>query len=96
MIKEANGGNQMYALLRGDEDGRVFRPLSDENDGMVSELLENPEDFGVNKFMTEEDLKEGWEKWDPQYWGEGNAMLIEFKVCRVVDKETVVKREIAP
>ena len=96
MIKEANGGNQMYALLSGDEDGRVFRPLSDEGDRTVSELLENPEDFGVDTFMTEEDLPEGWEKWDPQYWSEGNAMLIEFKICRVVNKETVVKREIAP
>lgn len=60
-----------YLLIRPSEDGEPCQFL-DEN--KLDELLNNPKDFGVNKFLDHIPDK------DPMYWSGKDGLLLEVKI----------------
>lgn len=62
-----------YALIDASDDGTRFRILTDAE---LGELLNNPTDWGVERFVTPATR----ENEDPNYWPDGDAMLVKFDV----------------
>lgn len=72
-----------YLLLIPDEDGNPIRLLGDEEIKDISQLKE---EFGIKEFLDD------WpETIDPNYWGDGVAMLLKVKVLKVKPKKVVEK-----
>ena len=62
----------MYALIKADEDGNPLYIVDD-----INEVLDSPEDYGIERFLDE------WpEEKDPQYWTEGNALLVKIEILK--------------
>ena len=72
----------MYILVTPGEDG-AFSFIRDKD---VEEMLEDPTEYGVKKFLEEIPEK------DPQEWGEGNAILLKYEIVKV--KPTDIKYKI--
>lgn len=69
-----------YLLIQSDEDGNPIRWLAAEELQDVGQLME---DYGVQEWVS--DMS------DPNYWGEGKAMLIKYEIAnpkpvKVIDK----------
>lgn len=76
-----------YILLQPDEDGN---PVTWVETPELEDIKHFMEDYGITEFIT--DFPDG-EK-DPNYWGEGQAMLLSVNVKRVVPVEVATKFEI--
>ncbi len=77
-----------YLLLIPDEDGNPLRWLDSEE---VKNIEQLKEDYGIERFLTQEDLNK---EDDPNSWEEGDAMLLEIKIKKVVPVEVVTKYEV--
>lgn len=62
---------KIYVMFMTNEDGNFFT-FFDEDE--LQDLLDNPEEHGINKFLDEMP-KEG----NMYYWPEGHAVLFEIK-----------------
>ena len=75
-----------YILIQPDEDGNPITWLQ-------SEELENIHDFmidyGIKKFLDHLPAEQ-----DPQYWEDGEAMLLEVEIKQIVPVKVVEKYEI--
>ena len=58
-----------YLLIRGSEDGEPCDFMDD-----ISDLLNKPEDYGVERFLDYIPLK------DPNYWIDGEALLLKVEI----------------
>ncbi len=59
-----------WLLIRPDEDGNPCRWLDDNS---VRELLANPRDHGVDRFLAEPPER------DVNYWPDGSALLLKVQ-----------------
>jgi hypothetical protein len=69
-----------YILIQPDEDGNPITWLSDEETRDITKLME---DYEIQEWVS--DMS------DPNYWGDGKAMLLKVKVAnpkpvKVIDK----------
>lgn len=64
----------MWILLQPDEDGNPVRVLDDDE---LQELLDNPEEHGIQRFLDGEFLDINT---DANYWHEGDAILLKAEV----------------
>jgi hypothetical protein len=68
-------------VVKGDEDGN---PLSWLQPGAMDDIAQLMEDYGIKRFM--DDVPD---KSDPNYWNDGEALLLEVRILRVRPKEVV-------
>lgn len=67
---------KQYAIIKSDEDGNCFQLVDD-----IEDFLKDPRgNNGVERFLGIETLKSS-----PNYWDEGDAVLVAFEV--VIPKE---------
>jgi len=66
----------MFLLIMGNEDGNPISKLSEEE---LRDLLRNPDEWGINSFITELP-PEGWET---DYWPDGVAMVLRASPLNV-------------
>lgn len=76
----------MYLLIQPDEDGNPLRWITQEQVQDIKQLME---DYGISNWLYDDPIT------DPNYWGEGNAMLLSVNVLKIIPVETVTKYEIA-
>jgi hypothetical protein len=57
-----------WAIMRSDEDGRHFRPLTEAS---LHAMLANPDEYGIKRFETLDQLDA-----DPAYWPREVAVLL--------------------
>ena len=74
---KGEGEMKEYLLIQPSEDGEPCCFLDD-----VQELLNNPEDYGVEKFLSSIPDE------DPNYWEEGCALLLKIKILKPKLKAT--------
>lgn len=75
-----------YILIQPDEDGN---PITWLDDNEVEDLIQLKEDYGVKEFLTK--LPENK---DPNYWEEGQVLLLEVEIKKVVPVKVVEKYEL--
>lgn len=78
-----------YLLIQGDEDGNPLRWLSVREVDDIPTLME---DHGIKHFVDDvptEQIGSLARAIDPNYWPEGQALLLEVKVVRVKPVEVV-------
>jgi len=79
-------GEKRYILLRPDEDGNPITWVDSEELDDIKGLIE---DYNIKRFLTDVPRNP-----DPNYWVDGDALLLEVKVRRVVAVTVVEKYEI--
>lgn len=70
-----------YALIKGDEDGNPVSWLDASEVEDIAALMEN---YSISRFM--DDVPE---EPNPNYWTDGEALLLEVRVLKVRPKEVV-------
>lgn len=75
-----------YALIKGDEDGN---PICWLDDGEVADIAALMKNYSVKQFM--DDVPD---QADPNYWSDGEALLLEVRVLKVRPKEVVTSWQI--
>jgi len=73
-------------LIHPDEDGNIVSWIESEE---LKDIKQFMEDYGIEKFLDGFAVKT-----DPQYWGEGKAMLLEYEIKKVKPIVVVEKYEI--
>lgn len=73
----------MYALIKPDEDGNPISYLEDSELGDINQLME---DYGVKSWV--ENFT------DPNYWNEGDAMLVKITCVNPKPKSMVESWEV--
>lgn len=64
-----------YLLIQPDEDGNPITVLDAEE---TKDINQFKKDYGIEKFLDD------WpEETDPNYWNEGEALLLEARVVKV-------------
>lgn len=72
-----------FALIQGDEDGNPIRYLDDTELSDINQLMQ---DYGVTEWVDKHD--------DPNYWDEGEAMLVRITCINPVPKKVVSEWEV--
>lgn len=81
-----------YLLIQPDEDGNPIRWLSETD---VADLEQLMRDHSIERFLNNwPKYSDGSFKTDPNYWEEGDAMLMEAKLLKVKPVEVVKKWKI--
>ncbi len=76
-----------YILLHPDEDSNIVTWIGESE---LKDIIGFKEDYGVERFI--DSFPDG--NSDPQYWGDGDAMLLEVTIKKVVPVKVVEKYEI--
>jgi len=73
-----------YILIQASEDGEPVSLLSEKD---MEEMLKNPEDYGVDRFLDTWPI-DSVGGTSPAYWPSGDALLMECRVIVPVIKTT--------
>ena len=80
-----------YILLQPDEDGNPAHWINKEE---LDDIKQFMEDYGIEEFLSDFPAEDGEKEKDPQYWKDGQAMLLEVKIKKVVPVKIVKRYEI--
>ncbi len=75
-------------LLQPDEDGNIVRWVGREEVKNIKQLME---DYGIEEFLSDFPDGDMRKERDPQRWEDGQAMLLEVEIKKVVPVKVVEK-----